>query len=130
MKRLGLLIFALFGFVMLSGSLSTASTATTLRESAVAEFAQSVKLGNVLLRGEYLFVHDEERMAKGQPCTYVYSGKELDEAMLVASFHCIHTDREMVSEFTPTIIKRTTPSDVPELREIQFAGSKDGHRVP
>ena len=130
MKRLGLLIFALFGFVMFSGSLGTASTATTPRESAVVEFSENVKLGNVLLRGQYLFVHDEERMAKGEPCTYIYRGKDLDEAKLVASFHCIHTDREMVSEFTATIIKRATPYDIPELREIQFAGSKDGHRVP
>jgi GTP-dependent phosphoenolpyruvate carboxykinase len=126
------MIFALFGFLMLSGNylLSGSSATATRLESAVVEFAENVKVRDVILRGEYLFVHDEERMAKGEPCTYIYRGKQQDETKLVASFHCIHVDREMVSEFKATITKRVTPYDVAELTEIQFAGSKDGHRVP
>ena len=132
MKRIVLMIFALFGFLMLSGNLlpSGSSASATRLESAVVEFTENVKVSNVILRGEYLFVHDEERMAKGEACTYIYRGKQLDEGKLVASFHCIHVDREMVSEFKATISKRVTPYDVAELTEIQFAGSKDGHRVP
>lgn len=132
MKRIALMIFALFGFLMLSGSLlpSGKSATATRNQSAVVEFTENVKLRGVLLRGQYLFVHDEVRMAKGEPCTYIYRGKQADEGNLVASFHCIHVDREMISEFKATIIRRATPYNVPELTEIQFAGSKDGHRVP
>ena len=132
MKRIVLLVCALFGFLMLSGNLlsSGSSAAATRLESAVVEFTENVKVREVILRGEYLFVHDEEKMAKGEPCTYIYRGKQQDDGKLVASFHCIHVDREMVSEFKATISKRVTPYDVAELTEIQFAGSKDGHRVP
>jgi hypothetical protein len=84
----------------------------------------------VLLRGEYLIVHDEERMAKGEPCTYVYRRKEGHAGKLVVSFHCEHVDREVAKQFTVKIIPRRTAFEVPEVREIQFAGSAAGHRVP
>ena len=133
MKRIALMIFALFGFLMLSGNIlpsGSSAIAKTRLESAVVEFTENVKVRNVILRGEYLFVHDEERMAKGEPCTYIYRGKLQDEAKLVTSFHCTHVDREMVSEFKATITRRVTPYDVAELTEIQFAGSNAGHKVP
>ncbi|HSQ20610.1 MAG TPA: hypothetical protein VLR92_09565, partial [Blastocatellia bacterium] len=34
-------------------------------ERATIEFTQTVKLLNVVLKGEYLVVHDEDKMAKG-----------------------------------------------------------------
>jgi hypothetical protein len=98
MKRILLATFALFGLLVLGGSLwPSDSQAAPQRESAVVEFTQTVKLGGVLLRGEYLIVHDEERMARGEACTYVYRGRQIDETRLITSFHCIHVDRECVS---------------------------------
>lgn len=131
MKRILLATFALFGLLVLGGTLwPSNSQAAPQRESAVVEFTQTVKLGGVLLRGEYLIVHDEERMARGEACTYVYQGRQIDEARLVTSFHCIHMDRETVTAFKATFAPRATVNQVPEIKEIQFAGSKDGHRVP
>ena len=131
MKRISLVTFALLGLLLLgSGLWSSVSVAAPRRESAVLEFVETVKLAGVLLRGEYLVVHDEERMARGEPCTYVYAGKEQDQAKLVVSFHCIHVDREMVDTTKLTFSRRIAPYNTAEITEIQFAGSKDGHKVP
>ena|ERR1051326_244224 len=131
MKRIVLTTFALFGLLVLGGSLWPSGTsAAPRRESAVVEFAETVKLGDVLLRGEYLIVHDEARMARGEACTYIYRGRQIDEAKLVTSFHCIHVERERATAFKATFTRRSTPYEVLEVTEIQFAGSKDGHKVP
>ena len=132
MKRIILISFVIFGALAMSGSLcpSGKSTAAPRRESAIVEFAETVKLQGVLLRGQYLIVHDEERMARGEPCTYVYSGKQEDKAKLAAAFHCIHVDRSKTETFKVTFSRHSTPYEVPEVKEIQFAGSKDGHQVP
>ncbi|MGE0885348.1 MAG: hypothetical protein AB7P14_17520 [Blastocatellales bacterium] len=103
---------------------------TSKKESAVVEFANTVKLGGVLLRGQYMIVHDEERMAKGEACTYVYRGKKEVADNLVTSFHCIHMDRAKTEKLKISFINYGKPYEVPEIIEIQFAGSSDGHRVP
>ncbi len=132
MKRTILVTFVLFSLIALTVSIwsSKTSAATPRVESAVVEFADLVKLGGVLLRGEYLVVHDEQRMANGEACTYIYRGKQIDETKLVASFHCIHVERERADAFKVTIARLRSPYGVPEVQEIQFAGSTDGHRVP
>ena len=131
MKRTILVTLMLFGmFILVGGSWPSETSAATPRESAVVEFADLVKLGGVLLRGEYLVAHDEQRMANGEACTYIYRGKQIDETKLVASFHCIHVEREKADVFKVTIARHGSPYGVPEVQEIQFAGSTDGHRVP
>jgi hypothetical protein len=92
-------------------------------EKAKVEFTQPLKLMNVILRGEYQFVHDEEKMAKGEACTYVYdsSGK------LVVSFHCEPVARDKANQFKVLV---TSKGNMPEIEEYQFAGSTEAHRVP
>ncbi len=100
------------------------------KEKAVVEFAQTVKWMDVLLRGEYLIVHDEEAMAQGKPCTYVYKGNKEQADKLVLSFHCKHMDRQVAKEFTMRFYKRNVAYEVPEVQEFQFARSAAGHAVP
>lgn len=132
MKRIVFILFLLAGWLVFSGnSIPPGETsAAPKRESAVVEFAETVKLQGVLLRGQYLIVHDEELMARGKPCTYVYRGKQADESKLAVSFHCIHVDREKAKAFKMTLTRLPAPFGLPEIKEIQFAGSKDGHAVP
>ena len=132
MKRIVYISFVLFIATTLSSGLwpSSSGTAAPRRETAIVEFAETVKLNDVLLKGEYLIVHDEERMARGEPCTYFYRGNRQDEAKLATAFHCIHVDRGRAKAFKVTFSRHSTPYDVPEIKEIQFAGSKDGHQVP
>ena len=131
MKRIALALFTL-GLVLFSGKafIATSSAEAPRREKAVVEFAQTVKLQGVLLRGEYVIVHDEERMARGEPCTYVYKSKNGIEGELVVSFHCEHVERTKVNRFTVRLYNAHTPYSVPEVREFQFANSTAGHQVP
>ena len=131
MKRFVQILFVLFSMLAFVGGIrpSVGMSAAT-RESAVVEFAETVKLGDVLLRGNYLIVHDEERMARGEACTYVYRGAQIDDTKLVTSFHCIHIEREATPTLKITFKHRSSPYETPEVMEIQFAGSKDGHKVP
>lgn len=131
MKRISAVTIAIFGLLVLGAGLWPSVTrATSRRESVVVEFNETVKLTGVLLRGQYLIVHDEERMARGEPCTWVYAGKEIDESKVVASFHCIHVDREKTDTLKVSFKRSITPYETPEIMEIQFAGSTDGHKVP
>jgi hypothetical protein len=94
-------------------------------ERATIEFTQTVKLLDVVLKGEYLIVHDEDKMAKGEDCTYVYdrSGK------LIVSFHCTPIERRKAERFR-VVTRRLDPSGLNEITEIQFAGSTEAHLVP
>ena len=130
MKRL---VAAIFIVACAYFSLATAPgtrAASPQRESAEVEFTQNVKLQGVILRGSYIFVHDEERMARGEACSWVYRNKHGKEGAVVASFHCQHTENAKAKAFTIRLKKNNTPYEVPELLEFQFAGSTAGHRVP
>lgn len=100
------------------------------QESAVVEFKAPVKLMSVILRGEYMFVHDEKRMEAGDDCTLVYkmvAGKPVE---LVASFHCLPVPRRKVDTFTIRGSFLGTTPELYEVTEYQFAGSTEGHQVP
>jgi predicted small secreted protein len=93
-------------------------------EKAVVQFTEPVKLLDVILKGEYTFMHDKEKMAKGEPCTYVYQG-----GRLVVSFHCEHVDRVKADRFV-VVVSAPPGNGLPELLEFRFAGSTEGHKVP
>jgi hypothetical protein len=119
-------------FVLIAGMLFTGVFTSTGRadgpknERALVTFNETVKLRDVFLRGEYLFVHDADKMAKGENCTWIYDA----QGKLVTSFHCVPIDRPAHNAFKVIVHRRNTPFDTPEVREIQFAGSTEGHRVP
>jgi len=99
-------------------------------EKAVVEFQTPVKLMNVILQGEYLFVHDHEKMAAGEDCTYVYKIEAGRPVKLVISFHCIPVPRKKVDTFTMRSSLLLSWPVLYELQEYQFAGSDEGHQVP
>lgn len=130
MRRLVIALFAATLAAIIAIAVSANGDIAPKRESAVVEFTNTVKLTNVLLRGQYLIVHDEERMAKGEACTYVYSGTVEKADKLVTSFHCVHMNRAKTDKVKVTFANYGRPYETPEILEIQFAGSADGHRVP
>ena len=125
MKRLLLAGSMLFAVMLLAAFAANAKTDSKINERATVQFNQTVKLMNVFLRGEYLIVHDEGRMAKGEDCTYVYdrAGK------LVVSFHCTPVQRPKAASFK-IVATPLTPDGVSEIKEIQFGGSTEAHIVP
>lgn len=125
MKRLIFTASILAALVTVIG-VAAARTNLTPKERATVEFTQTVKLGDALLKGNYYIVHDEERMAKGEDCTYVY-----DSAWkLVVSFHCIPVERPKAQSFKIVTSRANLAYGPSEVVEIQFAGSTEAHRVP
>ncbi|HXG91045.1 MAG TPA: hypothetical protein VNN73_01590 [Blastocatellia bacterium] len=99
-------------------------------DRAVVQFTESVKLLDVMLKGEYLFVHDDEKMAQGLPCTYVYAHDKGKQGRLVASFHCIPVQKSDKAERFTVVVEWNAVANLPELVEYRFAGSNEGHKVP
>ena len=129
MKRLT--VFFLGFALLISFTFAQAGAArSTTREQALVNFPETVKLLSVLLRGDYVIVHDEEMMSMGEPCTYIYRSESGQPGKLVLSFHCQHLEREKVDRFTVRYTPRRGAFDIPEVQEFQFAGSTAGHRVP
>lgn len=126
-----LLFVALLCAVTLSSS-SAPSVANAAnapkKDRAVMKFTQPVKLMNVVLNGEYLFVHDDAAMARGEACTFVYKGVAENRDKLVVSFHCTPAERSKAASFTVRTLL-TAPGQI-EVREFQFAGSTEAHLVP
>ena len=105
-------------------------TAIPLREEAVVEFTELVKLQGVLLRGQYLIYHDGEMMEAGKPCLYIYTMKAGKRDQLVIAVHCEPVERKQAKEFTVLLTPRNSAYAVREVREIQFAGFARAHRIP
>lgn len=101
-------------------------------QKAVVEFTEPVKLLGAVLKGDYLFLHDEGKMALGEPCAWVYARGDTGKFdKLVVSFHCIPVTRDDPTERFKVIIAATNPAiGPPEVLEYRFAGSTEGHQVP
>jgi hypothetical protein len=126
-----LLFIALLCAVTLSSSSApsvTNAANAAKKERAVVKFDQPVKLMGVTLKGQYLFVHDDEAMARGEACTFVYKGEAENPNNLVVSFHCTPAARGKADYFTVRTLL-TSPGQY-ELREFQFSGSTEAHLVP
>ena len=126
-----LLFVALLCAVTLSSSLTPpAARATSMakKDRAVMKFNQPVVLMGVTLKGEYLFVHDDAAMARGEACTFVYKGDAEIQSKLVVSFHCTPAERAKVAAFTVRTVQISP--ELNEIREFQFGGMKEAHLVP
>jgi hypothetical protein len=130
MKRLLILIALIFAATAGGNSLQSSAANSSHRESAVIVFAEPVRLLNVNLQGEYMFVHDDELMARGDACTYVYKLEEGKPDELVVSFHCMPALRQQVATFTVRTVMTSRELMLYEVREYQFAGSSEAHLVP
>ena len=97
------------------------------REQAVVEFKGNVRLMGVFLNGQYMIVHDHDLMARGEDCTYVYKLEPGKPDKLVVSFHCIPVARQTTDHFTIRTSLFSRELMIYDVREIQFAGSSEGH---
>jgi hypothetical protein len=112
------------------GGVSFKSTAATnsQKHKAVAKFDSPVMLQGVVLKGEYLFVHDDAAMSRGEACTFVYRGQAEVAKRLVASFHCTPVQRAKARHFIVRSVESSL--SIVEVREYQFEGETEGHAVP
>jgi hypothetical protein len=128
MRSVAFFLAVLCALIIGSVSWETKALDTARKQSAITRFDRAVVLHGVTLKGEYLFVHDDAAMQRGEACTYVYEGKAPIAAKLVVSFHCVPVQRAKAQSFILRSIE--TARGVVELQEFQFAGDTEGHAVP
>ena len=128
MKSVAFFVVVLCALTIGSVSWSTRASNTARTQSAVTNFDRAVVLHGVTLKGEYLFVHDDAAMQRGDACTYVYEGNGPIPNKLVTSFHCVPVRRVKANHFIIRSVE-TSPG-ITELQEFQFAGDTEGHAVP
>lgn len=78
-----------------------------------------------ILQGRYVIEHDNDRMARGEPCTHIYAYD--NRVKPVVAFHCTHLERDRASK---PIAVLGTRGDMQSLDEFQFAGETAAHGVP
>lgn len=125
-----LVFFSVLLCALIFGSVSwkTSAAGDAQKRKAVAEFSKPVTVQGLVLQGQYLFVHDDAAMRRGEACTYIYQGVAEVRANLVTSFHCIHVERAKANNFIWRT--RETAPGITELVEFQFSGETAAHAVP
>ena len=129
MKILILSVVVLCTLIIGSVTWGTRAANEISRQTAVTRFDRAVVLNGVTLKpGQYLFVHDDAAMDRGEACTYVYKGMAPVTDNLVVSFHCVPIERAKATHFT--LRSGVTSAGVIEVLEFQFAGDTESHAVP
>jgi hypothetical protein len=128
MKRVILLMIVSLP-ILLGSTFAQRNTDSAMKQDAIVEFTDKTKLGGEILLGKYYFEHDDRRMARGEPCMYVYSYEQDNQRKLVVTFHCTPVERPRARTDIVTT-GMTDSAGVFLLMEIQFKGSTKGHLVP
>ena len=95
-------------------------------------FLEPTRVCGHFLMGDYVVVHDDLKMARGEPCTTFYQLKR-DKTEPVLSFHCIPRQRDVVAQTTIRIVPAdgvTTMTRWRKLVEYQIGGDSEAHGVP
>jgi hypothetical protein len=128
MKRRVSTLFGIILWFVATGLPINAQIHNAKIDRAVVTFNEPVTLQGTVLHGRYLFLHHDGMMAKHRACVYVYTLAPEKEGQLIQSFHCIAITRELAAEFK--VVTKATPRGLPEIIEVQFARTTQGHRVP
>jgi hypothetical protein len=129
MKRFSFAVLVIGALLMIGSTPAMSTDKDKKVQQAVVDIDTPTKLMNVILKGQYLFVHDEERMARGEACTYIYNYADDKRGELIVSFHCIPVEREKSNTFSMSV-KMLSGVSLYELTEYKFAGDTEGHKVP
>ena len=92
-----------------------------------AVFRDPVRVADTVLMGNYVIEHDDARMARGEPCTYIYEADNLTAP--VVTFHCEHLEGAPGDTATLTLGHTMNPA-IKTLKAFQFAGETASHGVP
>jgi len=99
--------------------------APPVRQSTDVWFQRPVMIGRNILQGHYVIEHDNDRMARGEPCTHIYAFDNRTKP--VVQFHCTHLERDRPAK---NIAVLASKGDFQVLTEFQFAGETASHGVP
>jgi hypothetical protein len=98
-----------------------------VRQMTEVWFQRPVRIGSHILQGRYVIEHDNDRMARGEPCTYIYAYDNRTKP--VVTFHCTHLERDRNGTNTVVLVS-TGDGTMQKMTEFQFAGEYQAHGVP
>jgi hypothetical protein len=101
--------------------------APPVRQSTEVWFQRPVLVGKNILQGRYVIEHDNDRMARGEPCTYIYAYNDRTKPVVV--FHCTHLERDRNGSNT-VVLASIGDGTMQQMQEFQFAGEHAAHGVP
>lgn len=101
--------------------------APPVRQTAEVWFHRPVIIKRSMLLGRYVIEHDNDRMARGEPCTHIYAYDNRTKP--VATFHCTHLERDRADHNT-VVLYTTSDGKMQRLAEFQFAGETAAHGYP
>lgn len=119
----------LVGSLFLVGAVVATTNAAPGVKWAAVNLKDTTMIAGAFVSGPVLFVHDDARMARGEPCTTVHRyipGKGPGEELV--GFHCTPRWTKAPARFTAATVSR--PDGPPVLTEYQFAGDEEAHMVP
>lgn len=90
-------------------------------------FHRPVRVGSKVMQGRYVIEHDNDRMARGEPCTHIYAYD--NQKVPVVAFHCTHLERDRAGKNIAVVVS-TGDGVMQKLTEFQFAGETASHGVP
>lgn len=96
------------------------------RQSVVVWLMQPVRVGDKIIQGRYVIEHDNDRMARGEPCTHIYAFN--DQKTPVVAFHCTHLERDAAKG--NTVVLQSNAGSFKTLTEFQFTGETAAHGYP
>src|SRR5690242_8546918 len=102
MKHLFFALLIVILIAVASGVTGTAQARDSRIQSGVFEFKEPVKLLDVVLQGEYLFLHHEGMMERGKPCLFVYHAKS---GGFVISLHCHPVNKDRVAQMSVVLAR-------------------------
>jgi hypothetical protein len=118
------------GSVLGAATVTRGDGRTPVRQ-AVTYLAEPTLIGSTIVQGPVLITHDDDKMARGEPCTTVQLFEPGTEpAEEIAAFHCIPISRRVVDKFTVRTKRNAALGFGCILTEYQFAGDAEGHGVP
>lgn len=101
--------------------------APPVQQRAEVWFHRPVLVGKSILQGRYVIEHDNDRMARGEPCTHIYAYD--DQKTPVVAFHCTHLERDRADQ-NLVVVYTTSDGNLQKLTEFQFAGETASHGYP
>ena len=118
-----LLVLGAIGFAA-----AQVATAPAVKWAAV-NLKTTTVIAGAFVSGPVVFVHDDARMARGEPCTSVHrytTDKGVGEELV--AFHCKPRWGKAANTFTQSLT--TKPDGPPVMTEYQFAGDEESHGIP
>lgn len=120
---------AALSLVVLAGTVTPGISAAPTLKWALVNLTEPTSIAGQFVTGPVMFLHDDAKMARGEPCTGVYRfvpGKGPGEE--IVAFHCKPRWTKAPREFTAAIAH--SPYGPRTLTEYQFAGDEEAHGVP